>query len=255
MRVEIVPCLRDNYAYVAVCPETGLAAVVDPSEATPVLDAIARLGVRVATVLLTHHHPDHTGGVAGLVAALGAIEVVAHEVDAQHIEGVTRTVAEGDTVTVGALTFRALHVPGHTLGAVAWFGAGAVFTGDTMFLGGCGRLFEGTPAMMHRSLNAVLGALPGDTRVYCGHEYTAANLRFARTLDGDNPALREALADAERAGAEGRATVPGSIDVERATNPYLRCGVEAVQRAVGLGGGDEVAVLAEVRARKNAYRG
>ncbi len=253
MRVEIVPCLRDNYAYVVVCPETGAAAVVDPSEAPPVLDALSQLAVTPTTILATHHHPDHVGGVEGLVASFPSLRVVAHAHDRDRVPCVTRLVEHGDEERVGSLCFRALHVPGHTLGAVAWSGEGAVFTGDTLFLGGCGRLFEGTPAMMHRSLNGVLGALDGATRVYCGHEYTASNLAFAAHLEPGNEAVRAALDDARARRARGEPTVPGTLAHERRTNPFLRCHEPGVRAAAGVDG-DDVAVLAAVRRMKDDFR-
>jgi hydroxyacylglutathione hydrolase len=253
MRVETVPCLQDNYAYVVLCPETGAAGVIDPSEPGPVLDALARLGVAPSVVLATHHHHDHVGGIEGLLAKFPGIPVVAHAHDKERVPHVTKLVEAGDEVSVGALRFRALHVPGHTLGAVAWTGHGAVFTGDTMFLGGCGRLFEGTPAMMHRSLNEVLGALDGATRVYCGHEYTVSNLKFARHLEPDHPSVRDALARAEARRAAGEPTVPGTLAEERATNPFLRCGEPGVRAAVKADG-DDVAVLAAVRLAKDHFR-
>lgn len=253
MRVEIVPCLQDNYAYVVVCPETGVAAVIDPSESAPVLDALARLAVSPSVVLATHHHPDHVGGIEGLVAKFPGLRVVAHAHDRDRVPHVTRLVEHGDEERVGALRFRALHVPGHTLGAVAWEGGGVVFTGDTMFLGGCGRLFEGTPAMMHRSLNETLGALDGATKVYCGHEYTVSNLKFARHLEPTHPAVLEALARAEARRAAGEPTVPGTLSTERATNPFLRCGEVGVRAAVKTDGSD-VDVLAAVRLAKDHFR-
>ncbi len=253
MRVEIVPCLSDNYAYIVVCPSTGAVAVVDPSEAEPVLDALARLGAAPSVVLATHHHPDHVGGIPALAEKFPGLRVVAHAHDRDRVPNVTRLVEHGDEEAVGALRFRALHVPGHTLGAVAWSGEGAVFTGDTMFLGGCGRLFEGTPAMMHRSLTETIGSLSPETKVYCGHEYTVSNLKFALHLEPGNGAVREALAGAEARRAAGEPTVPGALATERATNPFMRCGTQGVGAAVKVDG-DDVAVLAAVRLAKDHFR-
>ncbi len=253
MRVEIVPCLQDNYAYVVICPETGAAAVVDPSESAPVIEALARLAVSPSVILATHHHPDHVGGIEGLVEKFPGTPVVAHSHDRERVPHVTRLVEHGDAAKVGALEFRALHVPGHTLGAVAWAGHGVVFTGDTMFLGGCGRLFEGTPAMMHRSLNEVLGALDGDTRVYCGHEYTVSNLKFARHLEPTNSVVLSALASAEARRAAGEPTVPGTLAHERVTNPFLRCAEPGIRAAVKADG-DDVSTLAAVRLAKDHFR-
>ena len=182
MRVVPVPCLKDNYAYLVI--DGDRAAVVDPGEAAPVLAAIARERVELAAIWLTHHHHDHVGGVGGLPQ----VEVVAHELDRTRAPRVTRAVSDGDEVTLGVLHARIIHNPGHTTGAISYVVAGCVFTGDTLFGAGCGRLFEGTPAMMHASL-AKLAALPAETRVYFGHEYTAANLRFAAAAEPSNAAV------------------------------------------------------------------
>src|SRR5690242_7544802 len=176
MRIVAVPCLADNYAYLVIDGE--LAAVVDPGEAPPVEAALAREHVRLAAIWATHHHPDHVGGVAALVAAHPGVEVIAHAHDRERTPHVTRTVDDGDTVALGNLRAKIIYNPGHTLGAITYVIEGCAFTGDTLFGAGCGRVFEGTPAMMHASL-ARLAALPPATRVYFGHEYTANNLRFA----------------------------------------------------------------------------
>ncbi|MEK6607527.1 MAG: hydroxyacylglutathione hydrolase [Myxococcota bacterium] len=246
MRVIPVPCLRDNYAYLVVCDETGEAAVVDPSEAAPVLRAAAAARVRLSAIWNTHHHGDHTGGNADLAASHGAgrLAVVGHASDRGRIPEFTVGVEDGDEVRLGALRARVLHVPGHTLGALTYLVGDAAFTGDTLFLAGCGRLFEGTPAMMFASL-AKLATLPPSTRVFCGHEYTRRNLAFAReALPGDEN-IRER---AERLGVPhparrdvpaGEPTVPGTIAEERATNLFLRAAT--------------VDALAELRRRKDAW--
>ena len=223
MKITPVPCLKDNYAYLVECEATGKLAVVDPSEAPPVVRALAG---RVPDVVWnTHHHHDHVGGNEEL-AALGVKEIVGHASDKGRIPAQTRFVEEGDELVLGDIRARILHIPGHTTGAVAYVctdgrGAGAVFTGDTLFLGGCGRLFEGTPAMMHASLGK-LAALPKDTRVYCGHEYTQSNLRFAAHVEPDNAAIKATAERAAVARAKGEPTVPGTIGEELATNPFVR---------------------------------
>ena len=206
MRIVAVPCLKDNYAYLVI--EGDRAAVVDPGEAPPVLAALERERVTLAAIWLTHHHHDHVGGVDGLPE----VEVVAHESDRSRVPRITRPVGEGDEIPFGA---RIIHNPGHTTGAISYVIAGCVFTGDTLFAAGCGRLFEGTPAMMHASL-AKLAALPPETRVYFGHEYTAANLRFAAVAEPDNAAITA------RAAALRTPSTPSTIADERATNVFVR---------------------------------
>ena len=215
MRVLSIPVLSDNYAYLVI--EGNSVAVVDPSEAAPVLDALAREGVAPTAIWLTHHHMDHIGGVEGIVAKHPGIEVVAHASDVSRIPKVTRPVNDGDVVELGPVRARIIHNPGHTLGAISYWieqGDGAVFTGDTLFGAGCGRVFEGTPEMMFESLNK-LAALPETTRVYFGHEYTAANLKFAAHVEPANAAI------GARTSALKTPSTPSTIGAERATNPFL----------------------------------
>lgn len=219
MQVIPVPCLLDNYAYLVVCEATLKAAVVDPSEPDPVLEAVRRERVDLVAILNTHHHHDHTGGNDELRMEFEGIAVYGHASDRGRIPGQTVFLGDGDEVPVGNLRLRAIHNPGHTKGAVSYAGGGAVFTGDTMFVAGCGRLFEGTAPMMLASLTKI-ASLPGETRVYPGHEYAAKNLRFASTVDPKNAAI------AER--GEG---VPSTIALEKATNPFLRCGEESLRAA------------------------
>jgi hydroxyacylglutathione hydrolase len=250
--VTLVPCLSDNYAYVLRDPATGECAVVDPSEAEPVLAALAAMGARPTTVLNTHHHLDHVGGNEALAAAFPGLRVIAHASDQGRVPAQTAAVADGDRVMLGRTALRVLHVPGHTLGAVTYASDDAAFTGDTLFLGGCGRLFEGDAAMMYASLQRIAEALDPATRVFCGHEYTANNLRFIAALEPDNAAVRDALADAERLRASDRPTVPKSLRDELRLNPFLRCDDPAVAAAVGVRG-DPVAVFAALRARRNNW--
>jgi hydroxyacylglutathione hydrolase len=227
MRIIPVACLKDNYAYLVVCDETNECAVVDPSEAAPVLAAIEAAKVTPVAIWNTHHHMDHVGGNEDLLVKMGSIrEVSAHASDRGRVPGQTRFLETGDEVSVGTVRARITHVPGHTLGAVSYFidrgeGDRAVFTGDTLFLAGCGRLFEGTPAQMHTSM-AAFAALPPDTKVYCGHEYTASNLRFAKHVEPENTDVARTIDEVSVTREAGRPTVPGTIAGELATNPFMR---------------------------------
>jgi hydroxyacylglutathione hydrolase len=256
MRVVVIPCLSDNYAYL-VAPDTGRdAVVVDPSEAAPVLAALERENLRLVAILNTHHHHDHVGGNEELLAKLGPMPVYAHASDEGRVPGQTERVEEGHPFTVARLVFDPLHVPGHTTGAVAYGVENAIFTGDTLFVAGCGRLFEGTPAMMHRSLVEKLGTLPTKTRVYCGHEYTVANLKFAQAVEPGNKHVADRLAKAVAKREAGEPTVPSTIREELMTNPFLRVG-EATVRAACEGlppRATAIDVLAAVRTWKDGFR-
>lgn len=213
MEVTPVPALADNYAWVVRRGDETV--VIDPSEAAPVLAALA--GARPRAILCTHHHWDHVGGIEALRSVYGAIEVVGSRHDVGRIPHQSVAVGEGDEL----FGLRVLEVPGHTLGAVAYVGGGWAFTGDTLFAAGCGRLFEGTAAQMRASLSK-LRDLPGDTLIACGHEYTVKNLEFAAHLLPDDPAIAARLAFARASRAAGRPTVPSTLADERATNPFLR---------------------------------
>ena len=245
MRVVPVPCLKDNYAYLVI--EGNEAAIVDPGEATPVAAAVAREQVRLVAIWATHHHHDHVGGVEELLGP--GIAVLAGERDAPKIPGVTHALADGDAFTLAALRGHVIHNPAHTLGAITFVIEGCAFTGDTLFAAGCGRLFEGDAAMMHASL-AKLAALPADTRVYFGHEYTASNLRFAAAVEPANTEI------ARRAAALVTPSTPSTIALERATNPFLRSTEPAViEAAVARGGArDPASVFGAIRAWKDNFK-
>jgi hydroxyacylglutathione hydrolase len=248
MRIVPVPCLKDNFAYLVI-DHDGRCAVVDPGEAAPIEAALARESATLAAVWATHHHHDHVGGVPDLVAAHPGIEVVIGARDAARTPRVTRTVEDGDEVALGAMRARCIHNPGHTLGAVTYVVDGCAFTGDTLFGGGCGRVFEGDAAMMHASLMR-LAALPPETRVYFGHEYTASNLRFAAAVEPDNARI------AERARSLATPSTPSTMADEHATNPFLRAAEAAVAASARTRGaaGDPVSVFAAVRAWKDGFR-
>lgn len=257
MRIEIVPCLKDNYAYLLVEHATATATIVDPSEEPPVIEAIERLGVRLVAIACTHHHWDHVGGIEALCARFPGIPVYGYSSDRGRIPQQTEFLEDGATVTIAGERATIVYIPGHTMGAIAYHfpEARAVFTGDTLFLAGCGRMFEGTPEIMSASL-ARLAALPADTRVYCGHEYTAANLRFARHLEPDLEAIatRQSAVDALR--AAGRPTVPGLLSDELATNPFLRAHSATLRASLGLSGEvSEAEVFGAARRAKDGFAG
>jgi hydroxyacylglutathione hydrolase len=253
--LEIVPlpAFEDNYIW--MLRAGGHAAVVDPGDAAPVKAYLAREGLALAAILATHHHPDHTGGIAELAAG-GPVAVYGPK--GEPIPALTRAVRGGDTVSIpefGA-RFSVLDIPGHTRAHVAYYGAGALFCGDTLFGCGCGRLFEGTAQQMHASL-ARLAALPGETRVYCGHEYTLANIGFARAVEPGNAALAAREENARKTRAAGKPTLPSTLAEERATNPFLRCAepavIESANKYLGARISDPVRVFAALREWKNRF--
>ncbi len=261
LRVEIVPYARDNYAYLLHTFHAGArgkrpCVIIDPGEAKPVLAALVVHQLEPIAIWCTHHHPDHVAGVPALLAELGSIPVLGsqHDLEAHRIPSQTRGLHDGEELELLGHTFHAVAVPGHTLGAVAFVGEGMAFTGDTLFLGGCGRVFEGTMAMMHASL-ARLSALDPETRLYVGHEYTEANLRFAAHVEPESEAVRARLAAVHARRAEGRPSVPGTLREELATNPFLRAHVETVAAFARARGSapNEVEVFAQVREAKNAF--
>ncbi|PRX37438.1 hydroxyacylglutathione hydrolase [Meinhardsimonia xiamenensis] len=251
--IVTVPCLTDNYAFLLHDAGSGACAVIDVPEAEPVIAALDARGWRASHILITHHHADHVQGVSDVAAATGAV-VVGAAADAHRLPPLDRAVAEGDRIDVGGIQLEVIEVPGHTLGHVAFDApaAGAVFTADSLMALGCGRLFEGTPAQMWSSLMK-LAALPDDRLVCSGHEYTEANARFALTIEPDNPELRRRAAEVHAARAAGRPTVPSRLGEEKATNPFLRAHLPQVKRALGMEGADDVAVFAEIRARKDRF--
>ena len=241
LRIEALPLLQDNYAYLVIDEVRGEAVVVDPSEARPVRARAEALGVRIAGIWCTHHHADHVGGVEPLVAALGAMPVVGSAYDAREkrIPRQTVGVEEGSELSFAGARVRVLEIPGHTLGAVAYVLDGVLFSGDTLFLSGCGRVFEGTMPQMRASL-AKLRALPETTRVYPGHEYTVKNLEFAEVVEPESGAVKARLQGARARRARGEPTVPGTMADELETNPFLRWDAPPVQQHTGLTHPDEV---------------
>lgn len=257
--VTIIPCLSDNYAYLITCAQTKATLLVDPSEPEPVLAAIERAGGRLDAVLCTHHHMDHVGGLDAVRERFRSVNVYAHHEDAPKIDGVNRALGHDDGFVLGAVSVCAKHVPAHTKGALAYvIDERAVFTGDTLFTAGCGRLFEGSAAMMHHALNEVLGALGDDVLVYPGHEYTEKNLRFARSVEPGSEAIAEREARVAAVRARGEPSVPSTMGEERASNPFLRVREPSVRafaraREASVDEGDAAQVLAVVRRARDVF--
>lgn len=255
--VRPIPALRDNYIWmIRGQVHRGDVAVVDPGDAGPVLAALEAEGLRLTAILATHHHPDHTGGIAALVAATGARALGPGR---ERVPLPVEALAGGDVVRLPdlGLEFDVLDVPGHTAGHIAFAGGGALFSGDTLFSAGCGRLFEGTAAQMQASLDA-LAALPDETRVYCGHEYTEANLRFAASVEPANSAIMDYVKRAAALRARGQPTLPSTIGLEKRVNPFLRSRHENVKSSAERRAGGPLAspaeVLAEIRSWKDTFR-
>lgn len=247
-----IPAFKDNYIW--LLRKGASAVVVDPGDARPVLDTLAREGLTLSAILVTHHHQDHQGGVADLLTHFPA---GVFGPATESITAVTHPLWGGETIRLVALDaeFQVYATPGHTLGHLAYFGSECLFCGDTLFAGGCGRVFEGTPAQMYDSLIR-LAALPDRTRVFCAHEYTEANLRFALAVEPGNRRLRDRVDEVAVARAKGLATVPSSLELEKATNPFLRCSVpEIVVSARGRGAqfDDPVDVFTTLRDWKNNF--
>jgi hydroxyacylglutathione hydrolase len=255
MPLEIVtfPCRSDNYAYLLRDAATGTVALVDAPDAGPIEAALKARGWGLDLILVTHHHPDHVDGVEPLRAAFGA-KVVGAEADARRLPRLDVAVKPGDRVAVGASVGEVIDAPGHTVGHVAYHfpEAKAVFTGDSLMVMGCGRLFEGTAEQMWDTLTR-LAALPGETMVYSGHEYAESNARFALSVDGDNDALRQRAKDIAAMRQMGGATVPGRLDLERQTNPFLRARDADMKRRLGLEAAPDARVFAEIRRRKDSF--
>jgi hydroxyacylglutathione hydrolase len=251
--IRPVPCLRDNYAWLMRDTQSGATAILDPSEADPVFRALEKTGWRLTHILNTHHHMDHVGGNTALKEKTGA-KVVGPRADRDRIPLIDEEVGEGDTWPFGSEHAKIFDIPGHTRGHIAfWFPkSSALFCGDTMFAMGCGRMFEGTPQQMWASLSK-LKQLPPETRVYCGHEYTQANAKFALTVEPANKALQERSKEVNEKRARGEGTVPSTMGEELATNPFLRADKAELLASAGLEGKDPVAAFAEIRRRKDNF--
>jgi len=239
LKVSAVPVLNDNYVWLITNPDTGETAAVDPSVTEPVLDAVATEGLRLTQILNTHWHPDHTGGNQGMKAATGA--PITAPAEAQKVSSVDRIVSEGDRVTVAGAEAVVWEIPAHTAGHIAYYfeDEGMIFVGDTMFAMGCGRLFEGTAEQMYSNMQRI-AALPGDVRIYCGHEYTLANARFALHAGPENQDVASRLEQVSAMREGGEVTLPTTVAQERATNPFVRA--------------SDVEEFARLRSEKDSFR-
>lgn len=256
MKVIPLEAFSDNYIWVIHAPNDSSVAIVDPGDAKPVIDYLEHHKLVLETILITHHHPDHVGGVNTLKERYSC-RVFAPLRDQQPFSD--RDLVEGDQVSIlnDNYQFKILEVPGHTMGHIAFYGHGAVFCGDTLFKAGCGRMFEGTPPVFYQSLQK-LARLPADTKVYCTHEYTLANLRFAQSVEPDNTAVSEAIEHSEQLRAEGKPTLPSTIGEELSFNPFLRCDQKSLQEAANRASkektfSDPVRTFATIRQLKDNF--
>ncbi len=252
-QTHLFPCLSDNFGVLLHDPSTGATASIDAPEAAAVDAALKATGWTLTHILVTHHHQDHTGGIAELKMR-HKCRVIGPRDEASKIPTLDQTVAGGDSIKVGALTGRVLDTPGHTSGHISLvFDADKLaFVGDTLFSVGCGRVIEGTMEQMWNSL-LKLRALPDDTKFFCGHEYTQANIKFALTIEPDNKALLARAKEVDQLRAAGKPTIPATIGAEKADNCFLRADIPAVAAAVGMTGKSPAEVFAEIRARKNKF--
>jgi hydroxyacylglutathione hydrolase len=251
--IHLFVCMKDNYGVLIHDPATGATASIDAPEAAPVEAALKETGWTLTDILVTHHHGDHIAGIPELKQTYKC-RVVAPAAEASGIPGVDETVREGSKVSVGKLSANVLETPGHTKGHIAyWFhGDKIAFVGDTLFSIGCGRVIEGTPEMMWKSLTK-LRDLPDDTKIYCGHEYTLANIKFARTIEPNNAALAAREQQATMQIGKGEPTIPVTIGAEKKENPFLRADIASVAAGIGMAGKPAADVFAEIRARKNRF--
>lgn len=251
--VIVIPCLSDNYTYLVRCHRSEMTAIIDPGEAAPVIAELEERDWSLDLVINTHHHHDHIGGNAELIKEYGA-KLLGPGAETARIPDMDETCGEGDQVLIGELEGRVFDVPGHTSGHIAFYfpAITALFSGDSLFALGCGRLFEGTPEQMWHSLQKFRN-LPPSTQVYCGHEYTQANAKFAKTIEPDNPILTARCQDIDGLRARNIPTIPSRIDVELATNPFMRADEPSVAAALGMSGKSPVEVFTEIRKRKDSF--
>lgn len=223
MKIVTIPCSFDNYSYLALCEQSRKAAVVDPAEFYPIQKYLDSSDITLEAILCTHHHYDHIGGLEEMLAQYPGMKVYGHESDQQRILGLNKPVSDDDILAIGDHEVRVLHTPGHTIGSVCYLLENHLFSGDTLFGGGCGRVFEGTYEQMYSSLMNRLVLLPGDIKVYFGHEYTLANLLFAQFVEHDSESVNSRYEAVKQQRDEGGVTSPSTLSLEKKTNPFLRC--------------------------------
>jgi hydroxyacylglutathione hydrolase len=251
LEIHQFPCLKDNYGVLVHDREGGVTLAIDAPDGAAVLAALDERGWSLTHILVTHHHADHIAGIPA-VRAKTSCTVIGPRSEAARIPGLGQSVGEPDVLTLGSLRIAVLDTPGHTMGHVSYWieQAGVAFVGDTLFAMGCGRVLEGTPQMMWGSLKKI-AALPPETRLYCGHEYTVSNAKFGLSIEPDNARLAARLVEAEAARADGHATLPTRVDLELETNVFLRVGEPAIRKLPGLANAEDWKVFADLRERKN----
>jgi len=254
MEVHQFPCLSDNYAVLVHNPATATTLLIDAPDEAAIRAALAGTGWPLTHILVTHHHWDHTQAIAALKTETGC-RVIGPAAERAKIETLDDTIEDGDVLDLGGIEVRAIATPGHTLGQISYYmpDPGIAFTGDTLFSLGCGRLFEGDAKTMWASMRRLMERVPEATAIYCGHEYTLANAKFAITVDPDNAALRDRLKDVETLRAAGKPTLPTTMGLEKATNPFLRADDGGIRAHLGMAGADDAAVFAEIRTRKDNF--
>ncbi|MGD9912981.1 MAG: hydroxyacylglutathione hydrolase [Rhizobiaceae bacterium] len=253
IRVEQFMCRTDNFGVLLHDPASGRSALVDAPEERPILEAIERTGWKPDTLFITHHHPDHVEANLALKEKFG-LEIIGPAAEAAKIPGIDRTVKDGDELTFGGESVQVISTPGHTAGHVCFYfpKSATIFTADTLFALGCGRLFEAPPPVMYDSLTK-LARLPLETIVYCGHEYTQSNAKFALTIDPTNSALKERAAEIDRLRAGGKPTLPTTIGAELSTNPFMRWHDPVIRRNLGMVKASDAEVFTEIRKRKDVF--